>query len=251
MKLEGFLKKKKVGSEQAAEAPVPAAEGKSSGIDLNRIVEEFKTLDPKDPGLWPTAPRALILSFLLAGLVAAAWFFDWTPRLEELENKRATEARLKEEWLEKKKQAVNLDAYRAQLAEIDASFGVLLEQLPNESEIGALLVDVNKAAQANGLAIERFKPGAEKRQEFYAEIPIEIELIGGYHDLAQFASDVSQLPRIITLNNIDLAPKGKGEMIGFKAQAKTFRYLDEAELAAQRKAAKGGKGGKSAKGGSK
>ena len=160
-----------------------------------------------------------------------------------LAGKQAEEEKLRNDWLDKKRQAVNLDAYRAQLAEIDASFGVLLEQLPNQSEIGSLLVDVNKTAQSNGLAIDLFKPGGEARREFYAEIPSDIQMSGNYHDIGAFAGELAQLPRIVTLNNIDLTP-GKNDQLQLKAKAKTFRYLNDDELAAIRSAAKKKKGKK-------
>jgi type IV pilus assembly protein PilO len=123
-------------------------------IDFQQLAMDFKTLDPKDPGLWPLAPRIVILLSLFVGLIAAAWGFGaigWSVQLEELEAKKQQEAKHKEDWLAKKKQAVNLDEYRRQLAEIDRSFGALLKQLPNKAEMGDMLVDINKAAQARGL----------------------------------------------------------------------------------------------------
>ncbi len=242
--------KRKTGKGKADAAPVDeivAAAPAKAGFSFQNIIDDFRTMDPKDPGLWPTAPRALILMGLFLALMAASWGFGagfgWSAQVEELAGKRADEDKLRTEWLDKKRQAVNLDAYRAQLAEIDASFGVLLEQLPNQSEIGALLVDVNKTAQANGLSIELFKPGGEGRKEFYAEIPIDLQLMGTYHDMGAFTGELAQLPRIVTLNNLDISV-GKNESLLVKARAKTFRYLDEAELATIRSNAKKAKGKK-------
>lgn len=228
---------------------------KKSGFDFQVLLNDFKTLDPSDPGLWPAAPRAVILLGLFAALIAAAWLLGWDTQLEELNQKVTEETTLREDWSGKKKQAVNLDAYRKQLQDIGNSFGTLLEQLPNQTEIGDLLVDINKAAQGRGLVVELFKPGPEIRKDFYAEKPITMKLVGGYHDLASFASDIAQLPRIVTLNDLDLtvvaasSPTPGGDSkdatgdvkMTLNTKAQTFRYLDEAELASIKKAAAGKK----------
>jgi type IV pilus assembly protein PilO len=220
-------------------------EPKAPLIDFQQLVMDFKTLDPKDPGLWPLAPRIVILFSLFAALLATAWGFGalgWSVQLEELEAMKQQEAKHKEDWLGKKKQAVNLDEYRRQLAEIDRSFGALLKQLPNKAEMGDMLVDINKAAQGRGLAVELFKPGGEAPREFYAEVPITLNLIGGYHDIGAFTGDVAKLPRIVTLNDINLSANPNGTL-ALRTTVKTFRYLDEAEMASQKKA-QPGKGGK-------
>ncbi|MGE5469096.1 MAG: type 4a pilus biogenesis protein PilO [Ignavibacteria bacterium] len=210
-------------------------------IDLKQIADEFKTLDPKDPGQWPLIPRILILFALFVLLLLAAWWLGWRVQLEELDRKEKEEAKLKEDWLNKKKQAVNLDEYRRQLTEMDRSFGVLLKQLPNRSEMESLLVDVNQAGLGRGLQFELFKPGAETMKGFYAELPITVKLTGSYHDLGGFAGDIAKMPRIVTLNDIEVAeaPGQKG-MLMMSTVAKTFRYLDEEEIARQKKAAKPG-----------
>ncbi|MCF8179630.1 MAG: type 4a pilus biogenesis protein PilO [Sulfuritalea sp.] len=212
-------------------------------VDFKQLADDFKTLDPKDPGLWPLAPRVVILFSLFVALIAAAWGFGaigWSVQLEELEGKQNEEATHKEDWLKKKKQAVNLDEYRRQLAEIDRSFGALLKQLPNKAEMGDMLVDINKAAQARGLLVELFKPGGEAAKEFYAEVPITLSLIGSYHDIGAFTGDIAKLPRIVTLNDIRLSTNADGSL-ALKTTAKTFRYLDDGELADQKKAKKGKK----------
>ena len=192
MKLPDFssLLKRKSAAERLAEKQAAKAEPaapKAPLIDFQRLAQDFKTLDPKDPGLWPLAPRVVILLSLFCALIAAAWGFGaigWSVQLEELAAQQNQEAKHKEEWLGKKKQAVNLDEYRRQLAEIDRSFGALLKQLPNKAEMGDMLVDINKAAQARGLLVELFKPGGEGPREFYAEVPITLNLTGSTMILA-------------------------------------------------------------------
>jgi type IV pilus assembly protein PilO len=241
MKLPSFLKGKglapvKAGARGQKEASAPA-EPKKPAIDFAKILDDFKTLDPKDPGLWATAPKVVILLGLFAALVGAAYWLGWDYQFDELTQKVAEESKLKEDWLDRKRQAVNLDEHRRQLAEINTGFGELLKQLPNQSEIGDLLVDINKAAQTRGLLVDLFKPGGEATKEFYAEVPITLQLTGSYHDIGAFAGDVAQLPRIVTLNDIDLVGNPKDGSLIMKTTAKTFRYLDEDEMARRRKAA--------------
>jgi len=215
-------------------------------IDFKQLGEDFKTLDPKDPGAWPLLPRIIILLGMFAALVFLAAWLGWQSQYAELEARVQEESKLKGDWLAKKKQAINLDAYRNQLAEMERAFGAQLAQLPNASEMESLLVDINQAGLGRGLQFELFKPGTESVKDFYAELPITLKIVGSYHDLGAFASDIAKLPRIVTLNDINVKPADKaGDKLQFDAQAKTFRYLSEAELAAkraaQRKPAKGGK----------
>lgn len=223
----------------------PKVQVKLPAIDFKRLAEDFKTLDPKDPGLWPLGPRIVILFGIFVALLVAAWFLGWSSQLDDLEAKKQQEETLKQEWLDKKRQAVNLDAYRRQKQEIDTSFGELLKQLPNKAEMDAMIVDVSQAALTRGLKIELFKPGAEAKKDFYAELPISVLMTGGYNDLAQFAGDLARLPRIATLNNVKLKPKDArtGAPLSLDATVMTYRYLDSEELAAQKKAQKkpGGK----------
>jgi type IV pilus assembly protein PilO len=207
-------------------------------IDFQQLVDDFKTLDPKDPGLWPLAPKVVILIGLFVGLLGAAAWFGWRVQTEELAQKQKQESQLKEEWQGKKKQAVNLEAHRKQLVEIDQKFGALLKQLPNKTEMESLLIDINQAGLGRGLQFVLFKPGGEARRDFYAELPIQLKLTGNYHDLGAFSGDIAKLSRIVTLNDISLVPEKAGVMT-MDAVAKTFRYLDEGELAAAKKA--GGK----------
>jgi type IV pilus assembly protein PilO len=205
-------------------------------IDFRAIADDFKTLDPKDPGAWPAGPRIVILIGEFLVLLLLAGWFGWQSQYEMLDAKQQEELKLKDEWLNKKKQAVNLDAYRNQLAEIERSFGALLKQLPNASEMESLLIDINQAGLGRGLQFELFKPGNELSKDFYAELPITLNVTGTYHDLGAFAGDIAKLPRIVTLNDISVAPTAKsGEVLTMTAMAKTFRYLDEEEVAAQKR----------------
>lgn len=244
MNLSSLFKRKSAAERLAAKeaAKSEPAKPKAPAIDFAQIAQDFKTLDPKDPGLWPLAPRIVILLGLFAGLLGAAWWFGWNVQLEDLEAKRQQESKYKDEWLDKKKQAVNLDEYRRQLAEIDRSFGALLKQLPNKAEMGDMLVDINKAAQGRGLLVELFKPGGESAKDFYAEVPISLTLVGSYHDLGGFAGDIAKLPRIVTLNDVNLVAGNRDGVMTLRTTAKTFRYLDDAEIAAQK-----GQKGKGAK----
>ena len=213
-------------------------------VNLNAIVEELKRTKWEDPGTWHWAPKALVLLAILIGIPVAGYFVDTQGQIEELERGRGEEAKLKENYLNKKKQAVNLDLHRQQLREIDTQFGALLRQLPNKSQMDALLVDINQAGLGRGLQFELFKPApSESVREFYAELPIQVKVFGTYHDMGAFASDVGQLSRIVTLNDVKI-DAGKDGSLMMEATARTFRYLDDAEISAQRKAAAGQKGGK-------
>ncbi|MDR0775797.1 MAG: type 4a pilus biogenesis protein PilO [Azonexus sp.] len=204
-------------------------------MDFQALAADFRNLNPNDPGAWPVAPRiAALLGIFIAALVAG-WLLLWSDQLAELETKEQEEVGLKQQYLDKKKQSVNLDLYQEQLADIDRSFGALLKQLPNRSEIDALLIEVNQAGLGRGLQFELFRPGAEQMRDFYAELPVAVRINGAYHDIGAFAADIGKLPRIVTLNNIAIAPQKDG-LLSLDATIKTFRYLDEAEVASQKKA---------------
>lgn len=210
---------------------------------MKQILEQFKYLNPKDPGTWPALPKALALLVLFAAILGGAYMFDWSTQLEALDAGAAQEKKLKDEYKDRKQQAVNLDLYRQQLREIDSSFGALLKQLPNRSQMDALLVEINQAGLGRGLQFDLFKPAlSETQRDFYAELPITLKILGTYHDMGQFASDISQLPRIVTLNDIAITPAKDGLVMD--ATAKTFRYLDDEEVAAQRRTAAKGKAAK-------
>lgn len=200
-------------------------------------LEELKRLNPNDPGSWPWPAKIGTLVLLLLVIVGAGAYFGWKDQWELLERRRAEEGKLKETFLAKKKEAVNLDIYKQQLKEIEETFGAMLKQLPNKAEMDALITDINQAGLGRGLQFELFKPAPrETTHDFYAELPIAVRVTGSYHDMGAFASDVAQLPRIVTLNNIAITTD-KGGLLTMNATAKTYRYLDEAEIAAQKKAA--------------
>ena len=206
---------------------------------MNKLLDQFKYLNPKDPGTWPALPKLLALIATLAALVAVGYFVDWQSQVEELAAGAEQEAKLKQEYKGKKQLAVNLDLYRQQLREIDTSFGALLKQLPNRSQMDARLVDINQAGLGRGLQFELFKPASqESMKDFYAELPVAVRVTGSYHDMGQFASDIAQLSRIVTLNDISISPSGKdGNVLAMDTSAKTFRYLDDEEVSKQKKAA--------------
>ena len=213
-------------------------------INFNALLEEIKRTNWQDPGTWHAAPKLLVLLAILVALPVGGYFFDTQSQLEALERGRADETKLKQDYVNKKRQAVNLDLHRQQLREIDTQFGALLRQLPNRSQMDALLVDINQAGLGRGLQFELFKPAAsEITREFYAELPIQVRVVGTYHDMGAFASDVGQLSRIVTLNDVQIQT-GKDGILTMDATARTFRYLDDEEVAAQRKAAASKRPGK-------
>ena len=212
-------------------------------FNLKAFTEEFQRTNWKDPGTWHAGPKILVLLAILVGIPVGGFFAINQGQLEELELGQQKEVKLKDEYVSKKKQSVNLDLHRQQLREIDTQFGALLKQLPNKSQMDALLVDINQAGLSRGLQFELFRPaGAEAAREFYSERPITLKLTGTYHDMGGFAADVGQLPRIVTLGDVTIEA-GKDGNLSMDVTARTFRYLDEDEIALQRKAAAGAKKG--------
>ncbi len=212
-------------------------------IDLQRLAQDFQGLDTSDPGVWPLAPRLAVMVGLLAITLGASWWFDWQDQADTLSQREQEETQLRDSWVAKKKLAVNLDEHRRQLAEIDRQFGALLKQLPNRAEMDSLLSDINQAGLGRGLQFELFKPGANVVKEFYAEMPIDIRVTGGYHELGEFVGDVARMPRIVTLNNVAINADKDGRL-KLEAKASTYRYLDEGEIAKQRQEAKASAKGK-------
>lgn len=215
-------------------------------MDFSKILDDFKNLNPKDVGAWPVVPRVTVLLALFAVVLVAGWWFLWSDQLDTLAARQQEEVKLKEEYVSKKTQAANLDLYTQQLSEIDRSFGALLKQLPNKAEVESLLIEINQSGMGRGLQFELFKPGQEIVKDFYAELPVNVRLTGNYHDFGAFAGDIGRLSRIVTLNNISISanPQSKDGTLVMDAVTKTFRYLDEEELAAKKKAAQAAKGGK-------
>ena len=210
-------------------------------IDFQRILDDFRHMNPNDPGSWHQLPKATVLIGLFLVILVAGWWFVWNDQLTDLSTRQHEEETLKQQYIEKKRQAVNLELYKQQLADIDRSFGALLKQLPNKSEIEALLIEVNQAGLGRGLQFELFRPAQEQIKDFYAELPIAVKINGTYHDFGAFAADIAKLPRIVTLNNLSIAPLKEGGVLTLDATTKTFRYLDEEEIAKQKKPAQGAK----------
>ncbi|MFN3715479.1 MAG: type 4a pilus biogenesis protein PilO [Thiobacillus sp.] len=200
-------------------------------------LDELNKLDLKTAADWPMPTKLVALGLLFVLIVAAGWWFDWRSGMETLEASRQKETELRQVFTSKKTQAINLDAYKQQLADIEQAFGALLKQLPNKQGMDALITDVNQAGLGRGLQFDLFKPEAETASEFYAETPILVKVTGGYHDIASFVSDVSKLSRIVTLHEISLAPAKDG-VLNMDAVVKTYRYLDEEELIANKQAGK-------------
>ena len=201
-------------------------------------LDDFRRLNFREVGSWPWLPKAIVLALLVLFICGLGAFFDWKDQWEALGVAEQEEVKLKEQYTQKKARAINYDLYVQQLAEVEQSFGALVKQLPNRSEIDALLTDINQAGLGRGLQFDLFRPAPqEKMADFYAELPISIRITGNYHDIGAFASDVSQLSRIVTLNNLGLQTDKDGNLM-MDATARTFRYLDEEEVAAQRRAAR-------------
>ena len=216
-----------------------------TSFDFKAVFDDFRNLNPKDVGAWPIMPRVAVLLGLFALILVAGWWFVWSDQLDALAARQQDELKLREEYVAKKSQAVNLDLYTQQLNEIDRSFGALLKQLPNKSEVESLLIEINQSGMGRGLLFDLFKPGQEIVKDFYAELPINVRLTGNYHDFGAFAGDIGRLSRIVTLNNISITanPQAKDGGLVMDAVTKTFRYLDDEELAAKKKAAQAAKGG--------
>jgi len=205
------------------------------------LIDDLRTLDPKQPGNWPWPVKAGALVLLFIAIQVAAYFIFWQSQSDQIEKGRQEVEKQKVTFLEKKKLAVNLEAYKQQRVEIEQAFGALLKQLPNKSEMDALLIDINQAGLGRGLAFELFRPAdKENFTEFYAELPVNIKVTGNYHDLGAFASDVAKMPRIVLLTDLKIDPPKDGTLT-MEAVAKTYRYLDEEELAKQRAAQKNAK----------
>jgi len=199
------------------------------------VASQFRGLNGRHPGQWPLIPRLMCGVGVLALVVVLGWFFYWSSQLEELDTGRREEEKLKEAYKGKVQQAINLQALRKQKEQVGEYVASLEKQLPSKAEMDALLSDINQAGLGRGLQFELFKPGQVVVKDYYAELPIDIKVSGSYHDVGAFTSDIANLPRIVTLNNLSLAAAKDG-VLALDAVAKTFRYLDKDEVAAQRKA---------------
>ncbi|MFM2399708.1 MAG: Pilus assembly protein PilO precursor [Pseudomonadota bacterium] len=214
-------------------------------MDLRSIGAQFQNLNTRDPGSWPAWPKAAVFFGIFLAILGLGYQFYWKGQMEELETARADEQKLRQEFQSKMQQAINLDELKRQKEQVGQYVLSLEKQLPSKAEMDALLSDINQAGVGRGLSFELFKPGSAQAKEYYAELPIAIKISGNFHDIGAFASDLAALPRIVTLNNLNVALNQKDQSLLLDATAKTFRYLDPDEVAEQRKnkqaaAAKGG-----------
>ena len=214
-------------------------------------LDDFNNIDFKNAGSLPAPVKAVLLAALFLILLGLGYYFLWSPALATLDTAKTKEQELRQVFLDKKSQAINLAGYKQQMVDIEKTFGALLKQLPDKSQMDGLLTDINQAGLGRGLEFELFKPGQETQAEFYAEMPISIKVIGTYDDLGAFATDISKLSRIVTLNDISISgsskdpaakPSASDSLLTMEAVAKTYRYLDSDEISAKRKAQVGGKG---------
>jgi type IV pilus assembly protein PilO len=216
----------------------------NANIDFQQIGAQFQNLNMRDVGTWPPLPKFSALLAMLVVILGLGWFLDWSDRLQALDNAKQEESRLKDEYKQKLQQAINLDALRKQKELVGQYVQALEKQLPSRAEMDALLSDINQAGLGRGLQFELFKPGQVAAKQYYAELPIDVRVVGGYHDIGAFTSDIANLPRIVTLNNLDIKVDDKNPgRLSLNAVAKTFRYLDADEIEAQRKAAADAKKG--------
>jgi type IV pilus assembly protein PilO len=199
------------------------------------LMEELQALDPREPGRWPLPIRigAIVLWLVVLALVLG-YFVVWNSESPELDQYHGEELKLRQEFRTKHAQAVNLSVYKQQLADIERSFGALLRELPGRTEVPNLVVDISQTGLSSGLSEKLFQPGAELKKDFYAELPIRIRFSGSYHQFGQFVSGIAALPRIVTLHDIEIKPDGKAgyDNLTLDLTAKTYRYLDEDEVAA-------------------
>ncbi|MGE0313183.1 MAG: type 4a pilus biogenesis protein PilO [Lautropia sp.] len=211
---------------------------KAPSMDMSAITSQFENLQGRHPGLWPGLPRGLLLMGLFAVIVAAGWFLYWSGLVDTLDAGVREEATLKGDFTTKVAKAVNLDDLRKQKVLVEQYVGVLEKQLPSRAEMDALLRDINQSGVGRGAQLQLFKPGSVQVKDYYAELPITVKVVGTYHDLGAFSSDLANLPRIVTLNNISIKRQPKTNLLEMDATAKTYRYLDRAEVEAQAQAAR-------------
>lgn len=200
---------------------------------MSNVLDQIRELDPNDPGRWPLPFRlgAIGLIFIVA-VVLMAYFLAWKPKKPDLDEAREEEQQLLGTLEQKARKAANLDAYKAQLAEMEQSFGAMLRKLPNKTEVPNLLTDISQQGSGAGLDQKLFQPGQQVNKDFYAELPIKMRLTGTYHAIGAFVSGIAALPRIVTLHDIEITPAAKGAMsdqLELSVTAKTYRYLDEEE----------------------
>jgi len=215
-------------------------DAKKTRDELATLAQQFRSLDGVHPSLWPIAPRALLLFGVFLVVVVMGWSLYWRGLFQEIDGAVEEEEALKSQYVEKMRQAVNRDALQTLRDQVLAYVGQLEKQLPSRAEMDALLSEVNQAGVGRGASLQLFRPGQVLVRDYYAELPITVRVVGSFHDLAAFASDVSNLPRIVTINNLSVGqpPDGKSSLLVMDATVKTFRYLDPEEIAQIRQSAK-------------
>ena len=201
-------------------------------MNAQQILKELQTLDPNKPGNWPLYVRVAIVVFVMLFVAGGGYYQFVTPLLDELAQAQQQEVGLKETFEQKQRKVAALDALKEQLAEMERSFGTMLRVLPSKAEIANLLIDISQTRLANSLEEELFQPQGESPREFYAEVPNKIIVLGTYHEMGGFVSGVAALPRIVTIEDVDIKQSGKGSNLRMQAVAKTYRYLDDSEIAA-------------------
>lgn len=210
--------------------------------NLSQYADQFRNLNTRDVSTWPIAPRVATVIVLIAVVFFVGWYFWWSDQLADLQRLEDEEVTLKTQYKDKLQQAVNLEPLKKQKELAQQYVARLEKQLPSKSEMDALLSDINQAGIGRGLQFELFRPGQAIVRDYYAELPISVRLTGSYHDIAAFTSDIASLPRIVTLNNLGIVmPNNATTPLTLEATAKTFRYLDQEEVLAQRKAPKAAK----------
>lgn len=205
-------------------------------------LSDINNLDLKDLAQAPTPVKGVVAGFIFLIILAVGYYMVWSGSLAALDSARQEELALRNDFTVKKRQAIHYQAYKQRLTDTEKALAALLRQLPNKAEMDDLLADVNQVGIGRGLEFELFRPGNEVKADFYATLPVIIKVNGGYHDLANFASDVAKLPRVVTIHDINLAPSKTGR-INMEATVQTYRYLDEGEMTA-RPASKNDKGGR-------
>lgn len=200
----------------------------------SQLRSQFQNLEGRHPSQWPILPRSLCGVAVLAAVLGLGWQLYWSGQLEGLEHAQAQEESLRQAYVAKMRQAVNLEGLREQKQQVMDYVATLEKQLPSKAEMDALLSDINQAGIGRGLQFELFKPGQATVKEYYAELPITIKITGSYHDIGQFTSDIAHLPRIVTLNDMNVSTDQKSSTLTLETIAKTFRYLDQEEINAQR-----------------
>ncbi len=206
-------------------------------MDIKYYTSQFDGLNYRDVGSWPPFPKIVALLLLLVVILIAGWFSYWSSLADDLDSARQEEEQLKGAYKDKLQQAINLDALLKQREQVKQYVLALEKQLPSKAEMDALLSDINQAGLGRGLQFELFKPNQVVPRDFYAELPINVRVVGNYHDIGTFASDIANLPRIVTLNNLEIKADDKSNRLSLDAVAKTFRYLDPEEIMAQKRAA--------------